>query len=143
MNIYPTNMRVVEVKGEFLMKKILVIVVAFVLVFAFSITASASSRNFTTTRVFGGISQELVTNSRVSSGMSLSVSSVTWNGQSGWKIRCYSHLDGSVISNLVNVTNTGSYYSTYTSLPFVVTVKTSISSGVSTDYLQFSGYIDL
>lgn len=124
------------------MKKMLIVVLAVVLVFAFATTAFAGYASYSSKKVFGGSSQEFTTDIRSStSQILLSVSSVTWNGQSSWKMRGYSHQDGSACTALSDPLAAGSNTVSFTSLPAVVTVKTSIASSVYSDYLYFSGYL--
>lgn len=124
------------------MKKLIALVLALTMVMAFAAPASALSRPFTHKYVFGGPSQPITTEIRSrSTNVLLSVTWVDLNGQSGWRFRGYEH--GGANSTCTALSNTisanGSYIASYTSLPAVVTVKSSITSSVASDYLIFNG----
>lgn len=126
------------------MKKLLVLVVAVILVFSFATTTFASTTTLNSTEVFGGTSQELTTDFRDrTSNMCLNVSYIIWNGQTGWKIKGYSHYDGTASSALISITGTGNYYSTYTNYPQTMTVKTSIASSLYYQFMMFDGTLYL
>jgi hypothetical protein len=124
-----------------IIKKILILSIITALIFSFATSVFAASTSFSTKKVFGKSSQELTTEFKDQDlALTLNVTSVSFNGNSGWKIRAYSHYDVTTCSDLSDeITGTGNWSCSYTSDPDVVTVKSSISSSTYTTYLYFSG----
>lgn len=125
------------------MKKIICIILAMVMVFAFVTSAFADTVTYTNMRVYGGSSQQVYTNNRVnSSTIDVTITSYSYM-QSGFKFRGYNHANGSTCTALSTViTGNGDWHAGYTSFPTVVTVKMSITSSDPTVYLVWSGTID-
>ncbi|MEA4948726.1 MAG: hypothetical protein VB068_03605, partial [Petrimonas sp.] len=117
------------------------ICLALTTLFAFMATAHADVHSFSSyTKVRGDDSQDLAESTRQQpERIDLYVSAVTWNGQSGWKIRGYNASNGTSCTVRSSVTGTGSNLAWYDTKPTTVKVKTSISSSEYDDYLEFKG----
>lgn len=126
------------------MKKLISLVLVFVMIMAISATALAATGNFTNKYIYGGTSQDVYTGARIrTNNVYVYVSSVT-SLKAGWKFRGYDQSSGSTCTDLSSeITGAGNWYAAYTSLPTTVRVKMSISSTNSSDYLYWSGSISV
>ena len=122
--------------------KMMILVLAIVTVFAFSTTAFASwDISWTNKHITGGNSQIVGTYTRSEpNSMDVDVTSLTLNGQSGWKFRGYLAGTGTKATELQSMYTTAYYCADYTTTKYVsMDMKMSIASSSTSDYLIFSG----
>ena len=125
------------------LKKMMILVLAIITVFAFATTAFASyDYQWTNRHVYGGSSQIVgVADRSEPNSMDVDVTSLTWHGQSSWKFRGYLEATGTASTKLKTIYSTAYYCADYTSTVYAsMAMKMSIASSSTSDYLTFSGY---
>lgn len=124
------------------MKRILVLVCALVMVVAVASTAFAAYSSYTNKAIVGGPSQDVLTGTRErSNNIYVNVTGLK-NLKEGFRFRGYDHSTGSTCTVLSDeITGTGNWYASYTSLPTTVRVKMSIKSSDPSISMEWSGSI--
>ncbi len=124
------------------MKRILVLVCALVMVMAIASTAFAVYSSYTNKAIAGGPSQDVLTGTRERSNNIYVKVDGYENLKEGFRFRGYDHSTGSTCTVLSDeITGTGNWYASYTSLPKTVRVKMSIKSSDPSVIMKWSGSI--
>ncbi len=126
--------------------KMMILVLAVVMVFAFATTAFAAvyDEYKYNEDVTGGASDyQYGANRDEYNSMDVYPIAIDWNGQSGWKFRGYCSSDGSYGTVLKSIYSTATYCASYTSGSYGdrYYMKMSIASPSSSDKLTYSGYL--
>ncbi len=122
------------------MKKLLVMLLAVALVFAFATTAFAGEVTLAYQEVHGGPSQKIATSLKDEpNSMDLDVGLIDFRGQSNFLFRGYYGNSTTPCTYLRQVTGTGYFMASYTANPYRVDMYASIASSSYSDYLWFSG----
>ena len=129
-------------------KKIALFLGVFLVFMSFaSALSAANTTNYTNKRVYGGAAQDIYIGAVYSSSYEWNqylqyVSSISWNGQSGWKTQGFNHQTGMQCTGEIPITGIGMISNIYSGgRPSTVRVKNKIASKDPTKYIIFSGYI--